>query len=59
RAAAAGAYMNVCINLPGLADKDRGRALVSRADAAWQATLERHARAEAAILASLRAAAIP
>lgn len=59
RAAAAGAYMNVCINLPGLADTDRCRALLARADAAWQATLERHARAEAAILASLRAAAVP
>jgi glutamate formiminotransferase/formiminotetrahydrofolate cyclodeaminase len=59
RAAAAGAYMNVCINLPGLADKERGRKLVVRADAAWEATLERHARAEAAILASLRAVALP
>ncbi len=59
RAAAAGAYMNVCINLPGLADTDRGLALLARAVAAWEATLERHARAEAAILASLRAAALP
>jgi glutamate formiminotransferase / formiminotetrahydrofolate cyclodeaminase len=57
RAAAAGAYQNVCINLPGLTDGARAAALVVRADAAWQRAKELAARAEEAILGELRAAA--
>jgi len=57
RAAAAGAYQNVCINLPGL-DDDAARAeLLARADAAWTRTRELHARAEAELLGALRGAA--
>jgi glutamate formiminotransferase/formiminotetrahydrofolate cyclodeaminase len=58
RAAAAGAYQNVCINLPGLTDKGSARALADRADTAWQAVQELHTRAEHEILVALRAAAI-
>jgi glutamate formiminotransferase/formiminotetrahydrofolate cyclodeaminase len=57
RAAAAGAYQNVCINLPGLTDRGRATALVSRADAAWAKVQELHALAEWEILEELRAAA--
>jgi glutamate formiminotransferase/formiminotetrahydrofolate cyclodeaminase len=57
RAAAAGAYQNVCINLPGLTDGARAAALIARADAAWQRTKELAAEAEEAILGQLRAAA--
>ena len=35
RAAASGAYQNVCINLPGLTDRQVAAALRTRADAAW------------------------
>ena len=59
RAAAAGAYQNVCINLPGLTDRERAHALLLRADAAWVEARDAAARAEQAILESLRAAAIP
>ena len=59
RAAAAGAYQNVCINLPGLADTARGTALLARADAAWQRAQELHHLAEQETLASLRTAAQP
>lgn len=59
RAAAAGAFQNVCINLPGLADKTRAAALLARADAAWERTQELHRLAEQEILAPLRAAAQP
>lgn len=54
RAAAAGAYQNVCINLAGLDDATRRRALLERADAAWARTRELHATAEEEILVKLR-----
>ncbi len=58
RAAAAGAYQNVCINLAGLdAGFDgatRKRALLDRADAAWARTRELHGSAEEEILVKLR-----
>lgn len=54
RAAAAGAYQNVCINLGGLADTGRKAALLERADAAWQKSRELHALAEEEILVKLR-----
>jgi glutamate formiminotransferase/formiminotetrahydrofolate cyclodeaminase len=57
RAAAAGAYQNVCINLPGLTDKARGGVLLARADTAWQQSQDQHRLAEQEILASLRTAA--
>ncbi len=57
RAAAAGAYQNVCINLPGLDDGAARAELLARADAAWARTRELHARAEAELLGALRAAA--
>lgn len=57
RAAAAGAYQNVCINMPGLDDPDTKAKLLARADAAWAKTKELHARADQEILAKLRAAA--
>jgi glutamate formiminotransferase/formiminotetrahydrofolate cyclodeaminase len=56
RAAAAGAYQNVCINLAGLSSDDpRKAALLARADAAWDRARELHALAENEILAKLRA----
>jgi glutamate formiminotransferase/formiminotetrahydrofolate cyclodeaminase len=55
RAAAAGAYQNVCINLAGLSGGDPRKAeLLSRADAAWEKTRELHALAENEILVKLR-----
>jgi glutamate formiminotransferase/formiminotetrahydrofolate cyclodeaminase len=57
RASAAGAYQNVCINLPGLPDRDQARSLLQRADAAWDSAQELHAKAEKEILGGLRAAA--
>ena len=54
RAAAAGAYQNVCINLAGLDDAARKRALLERADAAWNRTRELHVAAEDEILGKLR-----
>ena len=54
RAAAAGAYQNVCINLAGLSDTSRKSSLLARADEAWQQVRERHARAEEEILVKLR-----
>jgi glutamate formiminotransferase/formiminotetrahydrofolate cyclodeaminase len=55
RAAAAGAYQNVCINLAGLASSDSRKAeLLGRADAAWAKAKERHALAEQEILVKLR-----
>jgi glutamate formiminotransferase/formiminotetrahydrofolate cyclodeaminase len=57
RAAAAGAYQNVCINLPGLTDTGQRQALLARADAAWGKAQELHRSAEEAILVSLRKAA--
>ena len=57
RAAAAGAYQNVCINVPGLSDAAQAKALVARADAAWAKATELHAKAEGEILGGLRKAA--
>lgn len=57
RAAAAGAYQNVAINLGGLSDADRKAPLLARADAAWQKTRELHALAEEEILVKLRSQA--
>lgn len=57
RAAAAGAYQNVCINLPGLTDRAQARALVARADAAWAKAKDLHTTAEVEILGGLRTAA--
>ena len=54
RAAAAGAYQNVCINLAGLTDTRRRAALMQRADIAWERARKLHAEAEAAILVKLR-----
>jgi glutamate formiminotransferase / formiminotetrahydrofolate cyclodeaminase len=58
RAAAAGAYQNVCINLAGLPASDsRKAALLARADAAWSRAKELHAGAEEEILVKLRSEA--
>lgn len=54
RAAAAGAYQNVCINLAGLSDAARKSSLLDRAEAAWQKSKELHAAAEEEILVKLR-----
>jgi len=54
RAAAAGAYQNVCINLAGLTDPARRKALLGRADAAWKTTQAQHFNAEQEILVKLR-----
>jgi glutamate formiminotransferase/formiminotetrahydrofolate cyclodeaminase len=55
RAAAAGAYQNVCINLGGLASSDdRKASLLERADRAWARTRELHELGEAEILVKLR-----
>ncbi|HEU4887307.1 MAG TPA: glutamate formimidoyltransferase [Thermoanaerobaculia bacterium] len=55
RAAGAGAYQNVCINLAGLPSDDARKAsLLQRADAAWAKTRELHALAEDEILVKLR-----
>jgi glutamate formiminotransferase/formiminotetrahydrofolate cyclodeaminase len=58
RAAGAGAYQNVCINLAGLKDERRGL-LLARADAAWERTKVLHAEAEEEILGGLRSKAEP
>ncbi len=57
RASAAGAYQNVCINLPGLGDRAQAAALLKRADSAWARAQELHAGAEKEILGGLRSAA--
>lgn len=54
RAAAAGAYQNVCINLPSLSDRATAGQLLARADEAWQKVQEKHALAEEQILRKLR-----
>jgi glutamate formiminotransferase/formiminotetrahydrofolate cyclodeaminase len=55
RAAAAGAYQNVCINLAGLGASDaRKAALLERADAAWDKSRELHSAAETETLIELR-----
>jgi len=56
RAAAAGAYQNVCINLAGVQDPRKDE-LLARADAAWQKAKELHASAEAEVLERLRQSA--
>ena len=53
RAAAAGAYQNVCINLAGLSD-DRRAPLLKRADAAWKLAKALNDKAEVEILEPLR-----
>ena len=53
RAAAAGAYQNVCINLAGLQD-GRKKALLSRADKAWELAQRLNDEAEKEILVQLR-----
>ena len=52
RAAAAGAYQNVCINLAGLKERD---ALLQRADKAWEQSRSLHELAEREILDQHRA----
>ena len=54
RAAAAGAYQNVCINLAGLSDASRKQGLLDRADKAWTRTRELHALGEQETLVKLR-----
>jgi glutamate formiminotransferase len=53
RAAAAGAYQNVCINLGQLSDA-RKSDLLARADAAWTESQQLHKLAEEEILGKLR-----
>ena len=53
RAAAAGAYQNVCINLADLDDPRRAK-LIERADAVWAEAKKLHAEAEEEILGRLR-----
>lgn len=57
RAAGAGAYQNVCINLAGLRDATRKESLLGRADAAWERTQALHLEAEREILVKLRSQA--
>ncbi|HEX2120404.1 MAG TPA: glutamate formimidoyltransferase, partial [Thermoanaerobaculia bacterium] len=60
RAAAAGAYQNVCINLAGLAASDgRKSSLLARADEAWGKAQSLHQLAEQEVLVSLRQNAQP
>ncbi|MBK5259164.1 MAG: glutamate formimidoyltransferase [Thermoanaerobaculia bacterium] len=54
RASAAGAYQNVCINLGGLTDGARKKALLERADRAWASVVALHEAAEAETLVKLR-----
>ncbi|HYM62965.1 MAG TPA: glutamate formimidoyltransferase [Thermoanaerobaculia bacterium] len=54
RAAAAGAYQNVCINMSGLTDRTRAAALLARADAAWSSARKLHLAGEAELLEKLR-----
>ena len=54
RAAAAGAYQNVCINLAGLSDAGHRGTLLQRADNAWEHAKKLHAEAEAETLSKLR-----
>ncbi len=57
RAAGAGAYQNVCINMAGLSDAARGKALLQRADEAWARVKEQHTAGEAELLEKLRGGA--
>jgi glutamate formiminotransferase len=59
RAAAAGAYQNVCINLANLADGERRAELLRRADAAWLESQQLHVIAEKEILEKLRSTLNP
>lgn len=59
RAAAAGAYQNVCINLSSLDDPQAAAVLLARADEAWQKVQEKHAQAEKQILGKLRDSLAP
>ena len=59
RAAASGAYQNICINLPGLADPVAGQALLARADTAWEKTKALAESAEVVFVGGLRSAAAP
>ncbi|HUP47909.1 MAG TPA: glutamate formimidoyltransferase [Thermoanaerobaculia bacterium] len=54
RAAAAGAYQNVCINLAGLSDPARKNALLARADEAWDRAQRLGAEAEGETVRKLR-----
>ena len=56
RAAAAGAYQNVCINLAGLNDAPRKNVLLARADAAWLEAQQLHTMAEEETLKKLHSA---
>ncbi len=57
RAAAAGAYQNVCINMAGLKDASKKKELIDRADSAWESSKRLHAKGEEELLAALRASA--
>ena len=57
RAAASGAYQNVCINLSGLDDPNARAAILARADSAWRRTKELSARAERTFVDGPRVAA--
>jgi len=54
RAAAAGAYQNVCINLSQLTDAGKRAALLARADTVWSTSQRLHAEGEREILQKLR-----
>jgi glutamate formiminotransferase/formiminotetrahydrofolate cyclodeaminase len=54
RAAAAGAFQNVCINLANLNDAARKKSLLKRAEPPWAKVLELHAAAEKETLEKLR-----
>jgi len=54
RAAAAGAYQNVCINLANLSDAARRASLLARADQAWLESRQLHVIAEEEILGKLK-----
>src|SRR5438067_7233338 len=54
RAAAAGAYQNVCINLANLSDAARRASLLARADHAWLESRQLHLIAEEEILGKLK-----
>ena len=54
RAAAGGAYQNVCINLAGLGDAKRKSELLARADAAWSRAQELHKASEEQTTLKLR-----
>jgi glutamate formiminotransferase/formiminotetrahydrofolate cyclodeaminase len=56
RAAAAGAYQNVCINLASVSDPRKAE-MLARADDAWAKSVSLHAEAERAMLGALRLAA--